>query len=407
MKILNIIITFSDNEIFVKINNINKVVNKNPNFTSKILFKKSSRINRTTQKSFNANSDEKNKFNFTSPKKYLLNKNYKIKKTNVFKEDKKEKAKQDNEKTPNKLNNINNRKIENIHNNFPLKKKKRNFSSKIRSKPKIRESIGIINQNNNIVENDPYRYYKIKSLIRDGIRSFENHFKDNKKSKRMKELEKKIKFLSEVGISYNETYSNYGLPKELEKNIFKYKISKIIYTLNSDCIQSLKIIYKNRAYNSLISVENDDCLIKNKKKYVINFPDDLEIKLLEVEKENGEDIGFTIQCGNEKYDIGYKQNSGSQKRKFNNQILLGIKMKACPSFGISNLNFKLYDSVKFAIKYYDGFLQLRAKLKKNPGFKNKIFKNFNTFDEKKKLIVNICNMPDAVFCFIMKDLLII
>ena len=210
---LNIILTFSDNEIFVKINNINKVANKNPNFTSQILFKKSSRINRTTQKSFNANNDEKNKFIFTSPKKYLKNKNYKIKKTNLFKEDKKEKAKQDNEKAPNILNNINNRKIENIHNNFPLKKKKINFSSEIRSKPKIRESLGIINQNNNIVENDPYKYYKMESLIRDGIVNFSNHFKDNKKSKRMKELEKKIKFLSEVGISYNETYSNYGLPK--------------------------------------------------------------------------------------------------------------------------------------------------------------------------------------------------
>lgn len=404
---LNIILTFSDNEIFVKINNINKVANKNPNFTSQILFKKSSRINRTTQKSFNANNDEKNKFIFTSPKKYLKNKNYKIKKTNLFKEDKKEKAKQDNEKTPNKLNNINNRKIENIHNNFPLKKKKTNFSSEIRSKPKIRESIGIINQNNNIVENDPYKYYKMESLIRDGIVNFSNHFKDNKKSKRMKELEKKIKFLSEVGISYNETYSNYGLPKKLEKYIFKYKISKIIYTLNSNCIQSLKVIYKNRIDNSLISVENDDCLIENNKKYVINFPDYFEIKLLEVDQIKGEDIGFTILCGNKIYDIGYKQNSESRKRKFNNQILLGIEMKACPSFGISNLNFKLYDSGKFAIKYYDGFLQLRAKLKKNPSFKNKIFKNFNTFNEKQKLIVNICNMPDLVFYFIMNDLLII
>ena len=37
-------------------------------------------------------------------------------------------------------------------------------------------------------------------------------------------------------------------------------------------------------------------------------------------------------------------------------------MKACPSFGISNLNFKLSDSSKFAIQFYDGFLQLRAKL---------------------------------------------
>ena len=82
-------------------------------------------------------------------------------------------------------------------------------------------------------------------------------------------------------------------------------------------------------------------------------------------------------------------------------------MKACPSFGISYLNFKLFDSSKFAINFYDGLLKLRAKLKKNPGFKKKIFNNFNSFNEKQKLIINICNFPDLVFYIIMNNLLII
>jgi hypothetical protein len=81
-------------------------------------------------------------------------------------------------------------------------------------------------------------------------------------------------------------------------------------------------------------------------------------------------------------------------------------MKACPSFGISNLNFKLSDSSKFAIQFYDGFLQLRAKLK-NPVFKKKIFKNFNSFNEKQKLIVTICNVPDLLFYSVMNNLLIL
>jgi hypothetical protein len=277
----------------------------------------------------------------------------------------------------------------------------------MKSKPKIKESFEIINQNNNVLENDPNRIDRIKFLIDGFIINSVIHFNDNKKSYRMKELEKKRKFLSEVGICYDIVDSNYGLPKKLEKNIFNYKISKIIYTLNSNCIQSLKIIYKNRNDNSSITVENDDCLIENKKKYIIKFPDSLEVKLLGVEKEKSKDIGFTIQYGNEIYDIGYKQNSESQKQKFNNQILLGIGMKACPSFGISNFNFKLFDSSKFAIHFYDGLLQLRAKLKKNPGFKNKILKNINSFNEKQKLIINICNLPDLVFYFIMNDLLII
>lgn len=351
-----------------------------------------------------ANNGEKNKINFSSPKKYEANKNYKnIKKINLFKKD--------NGKTPKKLNIIHKWKNENKYNHFPLKingKKRRNFSSKMKSKPKIKESFEIVNQNINLLENNPNKIDKMNYLINGCALNFMIHFNDNKKSKRNKELERKRKFLSEVGICYDTVDSNYGLPKKLEKNIFEYKIAKIIYTLNSNCIQSLQIIYKNRNDDSLITVENDDCIIKNKKKYIIKFPDCLEIKLLGVEKEKEKDIGFTIQCGNEIYDIGYKQNSESNKKqKFNNQILLGIGMKACPSFGISNLNFKLFDSSKFAIQFYDGFLQLRAKLSKNAVFKKKIFTNFNSFNEKQKLIVNICNLPDLLFYSIMNNLLIL
>ena len=348
-----------------------------------------------------ANNDEKNKINFSSPKKYEANKNYKnIKKINLFKKD--------NEKAPNKLNIIHKWKNENKHNHFPLKingKKRRNFSSKMKSKPKIKESFEKVNQNKNVLENAPNKIEKVNFLISSCALNFMSNFNDNKKSNQNKELERKRKFLSEVGICYDTVDSSYGLPKKLEKNIFKYKIAKIIYTLNSNCIQSLQIIYKNRNDGSLITVENDDCIIENKKKYIIKFPDCLEIKLLGVEKEK--DIGFTIQCGNEIYDIGYIQNSESnQNQKYNNQILLGIGMKACPSFGISNLNFKLSDSSKFAIQFYDGFLQLRAKLK-NPVFKKKIFKNFNSFNEKQKLIVTICNLPDLLFYSVMNNLLIL
>jgi hypothetical protein len=281
----------------------------------------------------------------------------------------------------------------------------------MKSKPKVKESLEIFHHNNNnVLENDPYKTDKMKFLIECGLKSM-NNLNDNKESRRMEELYRKIRVLSKAGISHQKIYFKYILPKELENNIFNYKISKIIYTLNSNCIQSLKIIYKNRIDNSLITVENIDCLIDDEKKYVIKFPDCLEIKLLGVEKgkdnEKDKDIGFSIQCGNEIYDIGYKQNSESQKQTFNNQILLGIEMKACPSFGISNLNFKLFDSSKFAFQFYDGFFQLRAKLKKNPSFKQKIFQNFNSFDAKQKLIVNICNFPDLLFYFIMNDLLII
>jgi len=395
------------NENFSKIENKCYPTNKNQNNAAKILFKKSSIINRTAQKSANANNDEINKFNsnFTYRKKFKVNKNFKIiKKINLFGEDKKEKTKQDKGKIPNKLNSSNNRK--NKFNNFPLKNNrkfpKRNCTSKEIIKPSDDRRVNIKRDN---TENINYLIQgALISYFNDDKKS--NHINDNKKSNRMKELERKKRFLSEIGICYDTTYSNYSLPKKIEKNICDYKISKIIYTLNSNCIQSLKIIYKNRNNDSLITVENDDCLIENNKKHIIKFPDFLEIKLLGIEKDKDKDIGFTIQCGNEIYDIGYKQNSKSQKQ-INNKILLGIEMQACPSYGISNLNFKLYDSSKFAFQFYDGFLQLRAKLKSNLAFKNKILGNFNSFNEKQKLIINICNLPDLLFYFILKNLLII
>mgnify|MGYP006873116052 CR=1 FL=1 len=110
-------------------------------------------------------------------------------------------------------------------------------------------------------------------LIKNGIKSM-YYFNDNK-SNRMKELERKINVLYNFGIPHETIYSNYELPKSLVNNIYNYKISKIIYTLNSNCIQSLKIIYKNRNNNNLITVENDDCLNENEKKYIIIFPDSL------------------------------------------------------------------------------------------------------------------------------------
>ena len=361
--------------------------------------------------------------NFTSPKKYRGNKNYgnkkEIIKKNLFEEDNKiQNIKHYKEKTSYKFNDIYiNRRNENKYNNFPLNtkpylgKNRRNFSSKINKiKSSRKESIERIHHNNNSLENDIHKRNIMKHLLKNYIKNdlyYMGYNNESKKSNRIKELGRKSKILSEAGICIDKIYSNYILPKKIKNNIFNYKIAKIEYTLNSKCIQSLKIIYKNRTDYSLITVQNVDCLIESQKKYIINFPDCFEIKLLQIEKEENKDIGFTLQCGNEIYVIGYKKNLKSQNQIFNNQILLGIEMKACPYYGISNLNFKIMDSSKFVIQFYNGFLYLRAKLKKNLAYKKKIFSNINSFYEKQKLIINICNLPDLLFYLIMKDLLII
>ena len=61
----------------------------------------------------------------------------------------------------------------------------------MKSKPKIKESFEIINQNNKVLENDPNKKDKIKFLINCGINSM-NHFNDNKKIRLWKNQEEKL-----------------------------------------------------------------------------------------------------------------------------------------------------------------------------------------------------------------------
>lgn len=223
--------------------------------------------------------------------------------------------------------------------------------------------------------------------------------------KKKREFERKKNFLSSEGINIDDSIYYYGFSDHLKKNIENYKICAIKYTLNSNCIQSLEVIYKSRKNGSLEIINSKECLIDNQDQYVIEIPDSQEVKLLRIEEENKKDIGFTIECGNQIYEIGCK--NVKPKQTFENQILLGIEIKANPSFGISNLTYKCIDSKKYAMKIYIGFLQLRAKLKKNLVFRQKIFDKIKSYNQNQKFIVEICDLPDIIFYNIMKDLLLI
>ena len=217
--------------------------------------------------------------------------------------------------------------------------------------------------------------------------------------------EKKLNKLNSLGYNFldidesiHEKEIHYKLNNRFKNNIMNYKISKIIYTLNSNSIQSLEINYKNRSNKIIEIFDVNNHLSSKLKNHEINIPDSKEIQLLEVYQNNDKKIGFKIMCNNRIYIIG--KNLSEKKieiKKFKNQFLLGIEAKANHEKGITDLDFKYTDNKKVGIYLYSGLFQLRAKLKKNPQFKKEFLKIKDSMDKKNKLIAEICDFPDTMF----------
>lgn len=235
---------------------------------------------------------------------------------------------------------------------------------------------------------------------------------NNKKLRKLNSLGYNFFDIDDISINGEETH--YKLNNRLKSNIMNYKISKIIYTLNSHNIQSIEINYKNRS-NGIIEIYdiNNHLSSSNSKKFEINFPDTDEIKLLDIYNKNSKNIGFKIICNQKNYIIGRKPpekriyKNEFEIKKFKNQILLGIEVKANPKIGISSLDFKYTDNKNLGIYLSSGLLQLRSKLKKNPHFKKEFLKKKNLMDEKHKLIATICDLPDTMFFPIISYLILI
>ena len=72
-------------------------------------------------------------------------------------------------------------------------------------------------------------------------------------------------------------------------------------------------------------------------------------------------------------------------------------MHAGIKYGVSSIYSYYMDKKKYGIVFYTGLLQLRAKLKKNPEFKKEMEGKRASLNEKQKLILDTCDLPDTVF----------
>ena len=206
---------------------------------------------------------------------------------------------------------------------------------------------------------------------------------------------KKTKKEEDFSIIY-DSFNEYG------KKILDYHIYKIKYSLNTkNTIQSLIIIYKNindSQEKELFNTQSSH--IENETLEEISFGEFEEIEdvYFYLSKE-GHLEGICIMTNyKNKYignhDIDPFKDDHLQTKK---NIVLSFGGNASKSFGLSSLFCHYISKRKLGIIRYLGLLELKSKIKNDKEFRAKIDLKKNSFNEKQKLILDICSLPDASF----------
>jgi len=204
-----------------------------------------------------------------------------------------------------------------------------------------------------------------------------------------------------VGGKEDELTTNYDYYLNTKEKCMEYHIHKIIYTLNeNNYIQSLQMIYKNRNDGHLeklldtISSHKDD-----EEKNEIIFEDFEEIILVRFWVKDERLVRFSIKTNMNKIKmIGADVNDGLFKDddiETEKKIIVGFGVNAGQKFGVSSMYCYYIDKKQFGIIEYEGLLQLRAKLKLDNKFRKEIEKK--DLNEKQKLILDTCDLPDTAF----------
>ena len=206
-----------------------------------------------------------------------------------------------------------------------------------------------------------------------------------------------------VGGTKEETTKNYDFSSTLNEKVLDYHINKIIYTLNkSQNIQSIKTIYKNRNNGELHTLlDTVESNINNEKENEIEFEDNEEIEevLFYITKDERL-AALSIKTNLKVNNIG-DLNSGEvfkdEKLSADKNVIFGFGMNAGIKYGVSSIYLYYMNKKKYGIVLYTGLLQLRTKLKKDPKFKKEMEGKRATLNEKQKLILDTCDLPDSAF----------
>ena len=206
--------------------------------------------------------------------------------------------------------------------------------------------------------------------------------------------------LSEA-IKYKQSQTkNYDCAAQKGIKLTNYHLHKILYNIKSgQNIQSIEMIFKNRNDGTLETLLNTDPVDPKENEYQLE--DDEEIVEVRIGEKEESLIGFEITTSKGKSKkIGYGSDDPIKIKEFekHENIIVGFGFQASQKYGVCSIYCYFMGKKRFGIVKNNGLLQLRAKLKKDPEFKNEFKdekkKNLN---EIQKLILNIADLPDTAF----------
>lgn len=222
--------------------------------------------------------------------------------------------------------------------------------------------------------------------------------------------EKLIEVTLEYGQGYHENLEKdenkkskiYDCTEKVGKKILDYHLHKLLYTLNTDqTIKSLKCVYKSRTDgHSEILLDttdgeaadpNEEELVFGEFEEIINilFYVSKEYKLVSICIETNQGVNKYIG-DHSKGELIKDDNLDTKK-----YIVVGFGVDANKLFGVTSCFCYILDKNKYGIVKYSGLLDLRAKLKKNPGFKENSEKK--PLNPQQKLLLKVCDLPDTAF----------
>lgn len=231
--------------------------------------------------------------------------------------------------------------------------------------------------------------------------------KYNKEKIKVNENGKEKEITKKTLIETDNLSKIYDIFPVSKKNILDYHIHKIIYSLNSNqCIQSLKIIYKNRNNGKELvqDSENSHCKDEKVEEFVLEDMEEIIDVIFYYDGTTKDDTGnltsvcFTTNRGKIKY-IG-KQGNNYFKDKYlerKEKVILGFGITSSKLYGVTSMFCYYIDKKKYGVIQYLGLIQLKAKLSKNKEFNEAVEAKKASFNDKLKLIAEVCSLPNTAF----------
>ena len=199
---------------------------------------------------------------------------------------------------------------------------------------------------------------------------------------------------------HNETATvNHDCVGDMGEKFLDYHIYQIYYHLRSnECIQSLKMIFKNRNTGQLETLLDTDP--EDDKSDKFQFEDNEEITEVRVWLKKESLIGFELTTNkNRSKKIGFGDDNTIKIKEFEkgDKIIFGFGCQANKQYGVCSFYCYFMDKRMYGIVLNQGLIQLRSKLKKNEAYRKEVETKKATLNEKQSLILETCDLPDTAF----------